>query len=317
MIVDDGSGPQHAETFEQSRPYAHVISYPDNKGKGHALKTAFAYIWEQYGDLPLTIVTLDCDGQHRITDAVRACEVAEANPGAMVLGSRKQSKASPWKSRFGNGLTRFVFRLATGVHLQDTQTGLRAFGVSYLPILMRIPGSRYEYEMNVLLQLARSACKLIEVPIETIYIRNNAGTHFRAIRDSLSIYAEILKFAASSMVGFLVDYTLYSLLLLLTGHRGLLLANVLARVVSASVNFSMNYKLVFRSHELLVRSALKYAALACLILILNSGLLYLLTVIIGWSPYVSKILVELVLFLMSWLVQRNVVFSKPKGKEES
>jgi len=202
IVVDDGSGPGFLEIFTNAKQYAHVISYPENKGKGHALKTAFSYIMDTYKEEQTTILTLDCDGQHNIKDAIKVCDVSEAHPQAMILGSRKQSKKSPWKSRFGNGITRKVFFMFTGVKVQDTQTGLRAFSGSFLPMLVKIPGMRYEYEMNMLLQLAKSSINIMEVPIETVYIQNNAGSHFRAMKDSLSIYIEILKFSASSFIGF-------------------------------------------------------------------------------------------------------------------
>jgi len=309
VVVDDGSGTEFSEAFAQARKYGHVISYPVNKGKGHALKTAFVHIINEFGDKGFTVVTLDSDGQHKIRDAIRVCETAEKHPRALVLGSRKQSKASPWKSRFGNGVTRVVFRWLTGVGIRDTQTGLRAFNASFLRRLLLVPGARYEYEMNVLLYLAKTSCKMIEVPIETVYIRNNAGSHFRAVRDSISIYKEILKFSVSSLAGFLTDYLLYSLIVLLAGPRGILLANVAARLVSASVNFAFNYRYVFHSRETLANSALKYFTLACAILICNSALLYLFSAVGGWNPFLAKIVVELLLFVGSWLVQRAFVFA--------
>lgn len=313
IVVNDGSGPGFSEIFLKAQQYAHVISYPENKGKGHALKAAFSYIMNTYEYKQKTIVTLDCDGQHKIKDAVKVCEVSEAYPKAIILGSRKQSKSSPWKSRFGNSITKQIFFMSTGVKVQDTQTGLRAFKGTVLPMFVKIKGMRYEYEMNVLLQLAKSSVKIIEVPIQTIYIQNNAGSHFRAIRDSASIYAEILKFSASSFIAFLVDYLLYSLILLITGYKGILLANILARAVSATVNFTINYKFVFKSKESLTKSLAKYFVLACFILICNSSLLYLLAAIIGVNPYASKVIVEFVLFILSWLIQRTFVFVKGKG----
>lgn len=310
VVVDDGSGPRFSRIFTKARQYAYVISYPENKGKGYALKTAFSYIMNEYKEEQMTIVTLDCDGQHKIKDVIKVCEIAEENPKAMVLGSRKQSKKSPWKSRFGNGITKKVFFLSTGVRIEDTQTGLRAFNGSFLPMLIEIPGMRYEYEMNMLLQLAKTSINMIEVPIETVYIQNNAGSHFRAMRDSASIYAEILKFSASSFVGFLVDYSIYSLILLLTEAKAIILANILARVISATVNFSINYKFVFKSKESLSKSLIKYFTLACCVLICNSGLLYLLTAIRGFNPFATKILVEFVLFIGNWIIQRTFVFVK-------
>lgn len=311
IVVDDGSGPRFSEIFNKAKQYAHVISYPENKGKGHALKTAFSYIMDTYKEKQVTIVTLDCDGQHKIKDAIKVCEISETYPEAMILGSRKQSKKSPWKSRFGNGITRIVFFMFTGVRIHDTQTGLRAFNGSLLPMLVKIPGMRYEYEMNMLLQLAKTSVKMIEVPIETIYIQNNAGSHFRAIKDSVSIYKEILKFSVSSFIGFLVDYLFYSLFLLLTGSKRILLANVLARAISATVNFSMNYKFIFKK-EFPLKSLIKYFSLALFVLICNSFLLYMFAVIGGVNPFLSKVLVEFILFLGNWVIQRTFVFTAKK-----
>ncbi len=313
IVVDDGSGPAFSELFAKAQQYAYVISYPVNKGKGHALKTAFSYIRNTYKEERTTIVTLDCDGQHKIEDVIKVCEFSESHPKAMILGSRKQSKESPWKSRFGNGITKIVFSLSTGVRIQDTQTGLRAFDGSFLSMLEEIPGMRYEYEINMLLRLAKTSIPMIEIPIQTVYTQNNVGSHFRAIRDSASIYAEILKFSASSFVSFLVDYLLYSFILLLTGAKEILFANVFARVISATVNFSINYKFVFQSKESLGKSLMKYSTLACCVLICNSWLLYLLTAIGGGNPFASKVLVEIVLFIGNWAIQRTFVFVKGRG----
>jgi len=314
IVVDDGSGEQYTSLFQRCASIAVVISYPDNKGKGHALKQAFAYIQTAYRDRTGTIVTMDCDGQHLMNDALKVCEVAEANPQAVVLGSRKQSKQSPWKSRFGNGVTKRIFRLSTGRYIEDTQTGLRAFQTANIRLMLDIPGTRYEYEMNMLLHLTKIFIPIVEVPIQTVYIQNNLGSHFRAIRDSVSIYAELLKYSLSSFIGFIVDFMIYSIIVMITGPKGIILANIVARSVSATVNFTINYKLVYRSRETLLRSAFKYFALACGVLAVNSSLLYVMVHALALHPLFSKVIVELLLFFASWFVQRSFVFVKRKEK---
>ena len=49
IIVDDGSGPEYAGLFAQAQVCLHelggtVLTHEVNRGKGRALKTAFAYI---------------------------------------------------------------------------------------------------------------------------------------------------------------------------------------------------------------------------------------------------------------------------------
>ncbi|MBR1691859.1 MAG: bifunctional glycosyltransferase family 2/GtrA family protein [Lachnospiraceae bacterium] len=316
IVVDDGSGETYRTIFEHAKESARVISYADNQGKGAALKKAFAYVRENEKP-PFTVVTMDCDGQHRVGDALRLCRLSEKHPHTLILGSRKQSKSSPLRSRLGNGITRKVFVGLTGVPVYDTQTGLRAFDDSLLTEMLNVEGERYEYEMNVLLEFARRKIPMQEITVETIYLDRNAGSHFCAVSDSVRICKELLKFSASSFVGFLVDYSLYSMLLLLFGRAYLLPANVLARLVSATVNFSLNRRYVFRDKGSLWKSAAKYALLAAGILCCNSLVLYVLAQNAGINVFAAKLLTELLLFLVSWVVQRRLIFiGRRRGKDE-
>lgn len=310
VVVDDGSGETYCELFRKAKEYAVVLSYEPNCGKGHAMKIGMRYIRERFSGRD-TVVTVDADGQHRVSDAVRVCEESECYPDSLVLGSRALQGNVPLRSRFGNGVTRAVYRAATGVRVHDTQTGLRAFSVSMIPGLLEIPGERYEYEMNQLLFFAKNHHQIREVEIATIYLDHNNSSHFSTTRDSFRVYREILKFSASSFVCFLLDYGLYALFTLMTaglGAAGVTVSNILARAISAGVNFNINRSLVFQSKASVRSAALKYFALAAVILFGNTLVLNIFTQYFGWSPYLSKLLTELLFFTFSWMVQRIAVF---------
>ena len=311
VIVDDGSGPQYEKLFFECSRYAELLHHNQNSGKGRALKTGLSYIARR-ADPNAVVVTIDADGQHRISDALAICKMARQMPNALVLGSRKLGKDAPLRSRFGNTLTHWIYRLSTGRNIHDTQTGLRAFRCRLIPRMLDIPGERYEYEMNVLLYLARTKIRMVEHQIETIYIDNNASSHFNAVKDSLRIYKEILKFSASSLIAFLVDYVLYSLLFLVSNN--LLLSNVIARVISASVNFTLNRKFVFRSKEPLLRSAVKYCLLAAGILAGNTLVLHFLVSTCSIHQMLAKLITEVFFFMLSWLIQKFIIFRKSGGK---
>lgn len=311
VVVDDGSGEQYRDIFEQCLPYAAVLRHADNAGKGRALKTGLREIDQTYGQA-CTVVTVDADGQHRAEDAYAVTVLAEQNPFALVLGSRILNKQAPLRNRFGNAVTRFVFRLSSGYGVRDTQTGLRAFGGGLISEMLSIPGERYEYEMNVLLRFAREKQNIIECPIETIYLDGNASSHFDAVRDSARIYKEILKFSASSFLAFLVDYAVYGLLSLL--GASLTVSNAVARLVSGTVNFTVNRGFVFQNRRSLVPAALKYAVLAASILVCNTCLLAFLVNRRGVNRMLAKVLTELCFFMISWLVQRLFVFQNRSGR---
>lgn len=312
VVVNDGSDADREPLFDRLAAPVTVLHHLQNRGKGSAIKTGLQYIAERQLQ-PDAVVIADADGQHAVKDIIAVGREAQAHPQALVLGSRKLQGEIPWRSRMGNGITRKVFTLFTGRRLDDTQTGLRAFGVGLIPTLLQFPGERYEYEMNMLLGCVELRIPIREVPIAVIYHdRNNSGSHFRYFKDSARIYGCIIKFAGASFISFGVDYTAFLLLLWITGRVGLASAlavsNVLARIISAGVNYSLNRRFVFRSSDGLAPSLGKYILLAGGILLVNTLLLKLLTDTLLIPAALSKPVVELTLFGVSLLAQRLFVF---------
>ena len=192
ITVDDGSLEPYRYIFDGCKCYAVVIKKKKNLGKGSALKTAYKYISQCYTG-ELSVVTLDSDGQHTVSDAVSVCDYSQLHRDSLIVGSRRVEKM-PLRSRFGNSITRFVYRMFTKTKVYDTQSGLRGFSGSLLNFMMAVEGERYEYEMNVLLKCPKNNIPILEIPIDTIYYNNNKGSHFKALKDSARIYRCIFKY---------------------------------------------------------------------------------------------------------------------------
>ena len=316
IVVDDGSGEEYQPIFDNVKDICIVLCHKENRGKGAAIKTALSYIrreiWERE-----TIGIMDCDGQHLPEDMRKLLHFAEAHRKALVLGVRTVGKEMPLQSRLGNRIARAVYRLVSGIKVSDTQTGLRAFDSELTEKMLSVEGERYEYEMNVLMACARAGIPIEEVPISTIYRdRKNSTSHFRKFRDTARIGREVLKFTLSSLSSFLLDYLLFSLLVLLLPNTaiGILLANIAARIVSAFYNYSMNCRFVFRTGYR-IEGAAGYFALAGIILGLNNMFLELFTQVLHMPVHPAKLLTECMLFAVSWLIQKHIIFRKEKGAE--
>ena len=313
VVVDDGSGSEYTHVFEKCTESSVVLVHKYNKGKGAALKTGLHFISKTF-EPPYTVVTLDADGQHSVKDALRVSEEAENHPAALVLGCRSFKGTDvkvPRKSLLGNKITKTVFKLSSGLNVSDTQTGLRAFSDRQIQWMCSIGGERYEYEMNVLMECAGEDTEIREIPIETIYIDNNSSSHFRPVGDSARIYKEIIKFSASSLICFALDYLLFCLFSILTGQ--LVVSNISARVFSAAANFELNRRVVFGSKKSAGKSAAQYFALAVFILVCNTLLLKLLVTVTPIGRYAAKLITETAMFVLSWTVQKTVIFRR---KEE-
>ena len=309
IIVNDGSAPKYNPIFQKAARCSTILTHQQNRGKGRALKTAFTYIQEK-GDCDI-IVTADADGQHTPEDIVRIYHACRQHSSALVTGTRQFIGKVPLRSRFGNTITKYVFSLATGCSLSDTQCGLRAFPASLLPFLCHVKGERYEYEMNVLLEGAKQF-PIEDISIDTVYINDNASSHFHPVKDAIRIYKEIFKFAGSSLVSFLADYAGYVLLLLIFAgvpeNIRLIMANVIARLGSGTLNYLLNKQFVFQDTQSIAKTGGKYALLAIGILILNTAILLLLRQMGLQNLYILKIITELLLFLLSWTIQKQLIF---------
>lgn len=310
LVVDDGSRESCQPIFAQLEGYERitVLHHEVNKGKGAAMKTAFRYIQEHMPEEE-GLVTIDADGQHLTPDVIRVVDSFREHRNALVTGSRRFTGDVPFKSMAGNTITRGVFAISTGVRVYDTQTGLRAFSTALIPQMLSLQGDRYEYEISQLLYCCRERIPIVEVPIETVYIEDNASSHFHPIRDGWKIYKIILAFAGSSFLSFLFEYVVFLILSALiedTLVGNLLISTVISRVLSSILNYHLNQKMVFEQHNR--TSFVKYVITAVAVYGLHYGLLYLSTFTIGIPRTIGYILVQIIVYPISFYIQRKFVF---------
>jgi glycosyltransferase involved in cell wall biosynthesis len=307
VVVDDGSAPASRGVFAELEGRCTVLRHAVNLGKGRALKTALNACLVAFPDAP-GVVTADADGQHAAEDVARVAKELTRGANALVLGCRSFAGDVPLRSRVGNVLTRWVFRLLVGRTVTDTQTGLRGLPRAVIPELLRVPGERYEYEMNVLLAAKRLEIPIAEVPIRTIYVDGNRSSHFNPLLDSMRIWFQLLRFGMSSSLTALLDYVVFWLALRAGGILGAL---VTARLVASLANFAMNRQLVFRSRGRVAPALLKYATLVAVFGTVAYFAISALQQRAGMNVLAAKALVEGLLFLASFSVQRDFIFSSP------
>ena len=307
VVVDDGSGGAYAGEFDAARRAgASVLAYPVNRGKGFALRTGIAHILEHFpGEV---VVCADSDGQHRVDDILLVAHRAEEAEGAIILGGRRFAGDVPVRSRVGNAVSRLAFGAVAGVRVHDTQTGLRGYPPHLLEWMLTIAGDRFEYELALLLDAAAIGIPVVEVEVATVYLRNNASSHFRPIVDSVRVLRPLMAFGASSFGAFLLDLMALQVIFALSGSLLLSLAG--ARAVSGTVNFLVNRYLVFRSRAMPLRShAVRYLALALAIAVAGYLMLSALSALgVGLVP--AKVVTDVTLYVLSFQVQRLVIFAR-------
>ncbi|MBQ5405158.1 MAG: glycosyltransferase family 2 protein [Oscillospiraceae bacterium] len=195
IIVDDGSDAEHQLWFDRAagHPQCTVLHHGVNKGKGRALKTAFAHVAEKLPELK-GVITIDGDGQHLLPDIIACADRMIENADKVVLGCRDFDQPGvPPRSVAGNKTTNRLFKLFYGITISDTQTGLRAIPQQFLPRFLEMEGERFEYETNMLLQMKKQNIVFLEQPIATVYDPEDYSSHYNAVKDSWRIFKIMMK----------------------------------------------------------------------------------------------------------------------------
>lgn len=303
IIINDGSGSKYDSFFESLKNKGlTVIDHCVNLGKGRAIKTAFNYICNEYQDFK-GAVTADCDGQHSVSDIKKCAQMILKKPSDLILGVRDFDQSDvPFRSKYGNKITRKIFKKLIGLNISDTQTGLRGFSKKLVMEFISTKGERYEYETNVLIDCKLKKIDITEVNISTIYINKNSESHFNPVKDSIMIYKLFLKYISFGLSFFIIDILLFSLFAnLLSGsvNSYLIMATILARILSLSFYLMINKKITFSTGQHIVKNIV-----LSIIFMLVSGftLAYISSIVFSISPVLIKVIIDIIIFIISFII---------------
>lgn len=322
IVVDDGSKPECRCYFDKAiHQYGcQLVRHNVNLGQGRAFKSAFNYFIGKFGGgNTVGVVECDCDGQHVVEDVNRCAELLRDNPDKFILGIRNfNDKSIPFRSRFGNKCTSMIFKLFCGMDIDDTQTGLKGIPTGFIYKLIETPGERFEYASSVLLETKKQGVEILQFPIQTIYINGNETSHFNPLIDSIRIYSLLLKYLLSSLSAFIVDILMFSIFLTVTRealpNSYIIVSTYMAKVISCAYSFGVNKRLVFGNREKRLSIVAKFMVL-CIVQSTLSG--FLTNTLVGWLQWnevLSKIVIDTLLFFISFQVQNRWVFERNAGK---
>ena len=198
--------------------------------------------------------------------------------------------------------------LFTGLKISDTQTGLRVMSKEVATYLLNVKGERYEYETNVLLATKRLDISIAEEKIGTIYLNNNKESHFNPIKDSIEIYKLFMKYIISSLSSFILDIFLFTIFIKLTNE--VITSSVISRIISSIYNFLINKNLIFKNSD--NKSIIKYYLLVIIQLAISTTITQVLNNCIKLNIVIIKILVDTFIFIINFVIQREIVFKKNK-----
>jgi len=185
LVVDDGSTDGTAEVAQAAG--ATVVRHPENRRKGAALQTGFAWALEHGYD---AVLTLDADGQHDPAEIPKFLAALEGGAEGLIIGERDFSQM-PWPRWWSTPLGTWLLSLALGTRVTDNQSGYRLVTRRFLEQL-HLTSTGFEMEVEMIAEAVRLGFPITWVPIRTIY-GIDKPSYFHPLKDTLRFLRMIWK----------------------------------------------------------------------------------------------------------------------------
>ncbi len=324
IVVNDGSGIAYEGIFEEIRELgAVVLAHPENRGKGAAMRTGLTEYLRLYGGRRDGVITVNSDGLDRIEDIREVAEMLAEDRAAgvakLILGAR--DLASPYLtkgSRRGNKFTSFLFKYLFGIRVTDPMAGLRGIPDARVTRCLSLLERSYAYDISLLMSFKKDGYREITVPLGP---RNpDAQVHYKPVYNTFLVYVVIFRklmmCGAISIMASVVDLILFWVLTTFVLEKTafpIIEATVLARIVSATINYTLSRNIVFKSNESRRKSLPQFALLTAIQCGISALSVHFLEMLLDGAAVPIKVVIDTALFFAAYKIQDVFIF---KVKEE-
>ncbi len=190
VFSDDGSTDGCSETVKAlGLPNVRVVSYPDNRGKGSAVREG---IKKCYGDV---IVCTDCDLAYGCDAIVDIYNRIISGGEHVVIGSRNiASDGYDGYTFIRKLMSKMYIKLVSfiaGFRYSDSQCGLKAYcAEAARSIFEHCTVNSFAFDLEVLLLTEKLGMKIAEVPVKIINHRERASK-VHPFRDAVKMIKDV------------------------------------------------------------------------------------------------------------------------------
>jgi len=182
VVINDGSRDDTATVARAAS--AEVVDHPQNRGKGGALKTGFAYAIQNGYDV---VITLDADGQHLPREIPKFLRAREETKADLIIGGRSHlfDQMLP-RRRLANRFSAWTIAKASKTGITDSQSGFRLYSANMLRhVRLRTEG--FDLESEVIVRAGVGGFKVITIPIALGFVDGISPSHYKPLKDTLRI----------------------------------------------------------------------------------------------------------------------------------
>jgi dolichyl-phosphate beta-glucosyltransferase len=200
VVVNDGSSDrttQVVEEFAYHNDGLRLLTYPTNRGKGHAVKEGVA------AALGSAILVIDADGSTPIEEYIKLDNTISGGAD-IAIGSRNKPstetvvKALPHRTYVGN-MGNMIIQALVLPGIYDTQCGFKLFKSAVAKdIFSASTIEGYGFDVETLFIAKLRNYKLEEIPVNW---QNVAGSKVNVVRDSIKVLFEVIRIYFNGLSG--------------------------------------------------------------------------------------------------------------------
>ena len=189
LFVNDGSGDSSPGIAASYVPRITLVSYPENRGKGYAVRAGVA---ASTGDI---VVTTDADLAYGTDALLQAVARLREEKADLLCGSRRLDESGysgyPGLRKLASGVFSGYVKLMLRIPVSDTQCGLKAFrGAVGRDLFAACTVDRFAYDLELLGLAAHRGLRFCEMPATVL---THGDSKVSILRDSISMALEVLR----------------------------------------------------------------------------------------------------------------------------
>lgn len=190
LVVDDGSSDPTAATARAllaHLPHHRVVTLPANRGKGAAIRTGISLArgaCTAYMDADMSI------DPRAVPQLLRALETTDLAIGSRALPESMVDGTYTTRAMMGRLFNRLVTS-GTGLDLQDTQCGFKAFRTPAARLLFHLVRiDRFAFDVEILARARRLGLQVTEVPVHWKHV---PGSTVHPLHDSVTMLSDVYR----------------------------------------------------------------------------------------------------------------------------
>lgn len=130
-----------------------------------------------------------------------------------------------------------------------------------------------------------------------------------SLKNSLKKYEMFIKYIFVAGISFVIDIVFFNIFnMVFVGN--IIIATILARIISSFINYLLNRDKVFKSNERKGVTIIKYYALVIVQMLISAFVVNNLYKLFKINATLIKVPVEFILFVCNYLIQKLFIFKR-------